>query len=150
MNEAELQTLMRSHYENEAQTLTTGAEANLLKLKEMRGLLTEADQQRWADIKAIFLKQQRAKGYGENGMAQAVETMEDISGSLRGIAEALQKKWNDSCIVPLVRMVISKEIEKYDQWSRIKSRNIQAHQYSLRNYYEKYMHATAKYQSRST
>lgn len=90
MDEAELQTLIRSHYENEAQTLTTGAEANLLKLREMRNLLTDADQQRWTDIKAIYLKQQRAKGYGQNGMAQAVETMEDISGSLRGIAEALR------------------------------------------------------------
>ena len=88
MNEAELQTLIRSHYENEAQTLTTGAEANLLKLKEMRGLLTDEEQQRWEDIKAIFVKQQRAKEL--NGMAQAVETMEDISGSLRGIAEALR------------------------------------------------------------
>ncbi len=90
MNEEELQTLIRSHYENEAQTLTTGAEANLLKLGEMRGLLTETDQQRWTDIKAIFMKQQRTQD--ANGMAQAVETMEDISGSLRGIAEALRDR----------------------------------------------------------
>ena len=34
MNDQELQTLIFSHYENEAQTLTTGAEANLLKFRE--------------------------------------------------------------------------------------------------------------------
>ena len=92
MNEAELQTLILSHYENEAQTLTTGAEANLLKLKDMRGRLSEEEAQRWEDIQRIFLEQQRAKGYGQNGMGQAVATMEDISSSLRGIAEALRKR----------------------------------------------------------
>ena len=90
MNEAELQTLIRAHYENEAQTLTTGAEANLLKLREMRGLLTDTERQRWEDIKAIFVKQQRTKGF--NGLAQALEMMEDISGSLKGTAEVLREK----------------------------------------------------------
>src|SRR5690606_4712135 len=35
MNEKELDILIMSHYEGEAQTLTTGAEANLLKFKEI-------------------------------------------------------------------------------------------------------------------
>ena len=41
MNDAELESLVQSHYENQAQTLTTGAEANLLKLKELLGELTD-------------------------------------------------------------------------------------------------------------
>ena len=40
MNDAELAALIDDHYRAEAQTLTTGAEANLLKLAELRGTLT--------------------------------------------------------------------------------------------------------------
>nr|WKN37039.1 DNA repair ATPase [Tunicatimonas sp. TK19036] len=92
MNEQELQTLINTHYENEAQTLTSGAEANLLKFKELHKALNESDQQRWDAIKSVFQKQQRTKNYGQNGMGQAVETMEDISSSLKGIMEWLQRK----------------------------------------------------------
>ena len=41
MNDEELQTLIDSHYENQAQTLTTGAEANLLKFKITGQLATK-------------------------------------------------------------------------------------------------------------
>ena len=34
MNDEELTTLIDAHYQNQAQTLTSGAQANLLKLKE--------------------------------------------------------------------------------------------------------------------
>ncbi len=94
MNETELETLINTHYENEAQTLTSGAEANLLKFKELHSALEEEAQQRWDEIKAIFQQEQRKKGFGENGMGQAVATMEDISESLKGIAEWLQRKTN--------------------------------------------------------
>ena len=40
MNDSELQTLILSQYEQDAQTLTTGAEANLLKFKELGGWAT--------------------------------------------------------------------------------------------------------------
>ena len=39
MTDAELQELVVSHYENEAQNFTTGAESNLLKFREMEDLL---------------------------------------------------------------------------------------------------------------
>ncbi|MEO0333698.1 MAG: AAA family ATPase, partial [Bacteroidota bacterium] len=92
MNEAELKTLINTHYENEAQTLTSGAEANLLKFKELHNSLSKETEQRWNEIKAIFQQEQRKKGFGQNGMGQAVATMEDISESLKGIAEWLQHK----------------------------------------------------------
>src|SRR5690606_11536668 len=44
MNEKELQILINSHYESEAQTLTTGAEANLLKFKEIIGTLFPSEK----------------------------------------------------------------------------------------------------------
>ncbi|MBN2711295.1 MAG: DNA repair ATPase, partial [Planctomycetes bacterium] len=51
MNHAELELLVMDHYQNESQTLTTGAEANLLKFKELSGKQSETEVQRWKDIK---------------------------------------------------------------------------------------------------
>src|SRR5690606_2115652 len=55
MNQDELMQLIADHYIGEAQLLTAGAEENLLKLAELRGNMTEKQQQRWAQIKADFL-----------------------------------------------------------------------------------------------
>jgi hypothetical protein len=54
MNDEEITALILDHYQNEAQTLTTGAEANLLKFRELMGLLSETEAQRWADIQRTF------------------------------------------------------------------------------------------------
>lgn len=89
MNEQELQTLIFSHYENEAQTLTSGAEANMLKFKEMMNVLSEKEAQRWQDIKAVFVKQQQSNG--SNGIGAQ---MEEISNSLKGIASWLTEAGN--------------------------------------------------------
>lgn len=50
MNDEELETLILSHYEGELQTLTSGAEANRLKLHELMGILTEKEKVRWREI----------------------------------------------------------------------------------------------------
>jgi hypothetical protein len=89
MNEQELDTLILSHYESEAQTLTTGAEANLLKFKDMMNWLSQEEKERWADIKAIFKKQQQLKGLGGNHMAQLMAQVENVSHALYGIRAAL-------------------------------------------------------------
>ena len=52
MNEEELQLLVDDHYASESQTLTTGAEQNLLKLAELRGRMTDAQKARWAKQKS--------------------------------------------------------------------------------------------------
>ncbi len=52
MNEAELEALIDDHYTAEARTLTTGAEAALLKLAEIRGRLTPEAAERWAELKS--------------------------------------------------------------------------------------------------
>ncbi len=54
MNDRELDELIYSHYQNQAQTLTTGAEANLLKLEELMGTLDGDRLERWNDIKRTF------------------------------------------------------------------------------------------------
>ena len=56
MNAAELTAVVDDHYTAEAQTLTTGAEANLLKLAELRGTLTPAQAARWAEVKSAHVR----------------------------------------------------------------------------------------------
>ncbi|MEU3711709.1 DNA repair ATPase [Streptomyces catenulae] len=54
MNDTETEALLDDHYRAEAQTLTGGAEANLLKLAELRGRLTPDQARRWAEIKRTW------------------------------------------------------------------------------------------------
>ena len=89
MNEKELETLILSHYEGESQTLTSGAEANLLKFKELTGRMSEKEKVRWEEIKGIFQKSQKAKAFGGNHMAQMLAQIENVSHALYGIRSAL-------------------------------------------------------------
>ncbi len=92
MNEQEMQTLMLSHYQNEAQTLTTGAEANMLKFKELYGVISEEEKARWEDIKESFRRNNKLKGMGaDNQTAHVIMQMEEINKGLDGIKNALIK-----------------------------------------------------------
>lgn len=66
MNDTELAALINDHYTAEAQTLTTGAEANLLKLAELRGTLNAGQAARWDELKAAYVRG-RAGGGPEGG-----------------------------------------------------------------------------------
>ncbi|MBW1294723.1 DNA repair ATPase [Aquimarina litoralis] len=92
MNEKELQTLLLSHYENESQTLTSAAEANLLKYKELTNNISTDEKQRWEAIKETFVKNNKLKGFGDkNEMAQVLAQMMQFSEHLSGIQEVLKK-----------------------------------------------------------
>lgn len=90
MNAAEVRTLLASHYESEAQTLTSGTEANLLKLGELLGWLTPAEQQRWADIKATFVRNLRTSSGGQ--LHSVLTQLEHIASGLGGIRQVLEGK----------------------------------------------------------
>lgn len=62
MNPDEIQSLVLDHYRNESQTLTTGAEANFLKFKELIGILTPDEAARWEEICRTFRRQQLSRG----------------------------------------------------------------------------------------
>jgi len=91
MNNNELEQLIFSHYDNESQTLTSGAEANMLKFKEMLKLFSPDDEKRWNDIKNIFLKHQQAKGYGSNQTALIVNQFENLTNAINNISKILGK-----------------------------------------------------------
>lgn len=59
MNGPEVDALVTDHYTAEAQTLAADAEANLLKLAEIRGLLTTDQAARWGAVKAAHLTRHR-------------------------------------------------------------------------------------------
>ena len=96
MNDNELQTQLLSHYENESQTLTTAAEANLLKYKELHKKLSQEEKNRWDQIKKTFVKNNKLKNFGnQNEMAQVLAQMMQFSEHLSGIQQVLKNGLNN-------------------------------------------------------
>lgn len=89
MNDVELMKLIENAYENDSQTLTQGAEANMLKWKEIVGSLNEKEALRWKEIKEIFLKNKLVKG--EDKMGQAILNLVDLNEKLGVMTDVLTK-----------------------------------------------------------
>jgi hypothetical protein len=90
MNEGELRSLIVSQYEQDAQTLTSGTEANLLKFKELMQILTETETARWNDIKKTFAQNVKLRSFGgDDRFAQIVGQMGEFSVGLEAIRGAL-------------------------------------------------------------
>lgn len=90
MNDQELETLITTHYENEAQTLTAGAEANLLKFSILQGRMDEAGKTRWQEILNVFRKKQSMMGVdGDDKMGQALLQFMQFNEGLNGIRSVL-------------------------------------------------------------
>lgn len=93
MNRQEVIRLVLTHYESESQTLTADSEANLLKLKELAGLLTESDQERWMHIKAVFNKNNKLAGIDQSNQAgQVIAQLAEFNDNLAGIKNAITKE----------------------------------------------------------
>jgi len=90
MNDEEVRALLATHYDNEAQTLTSGTEANLLKLRELLGWLTASETTRWTDIKATFTRNLRTSSGGQ--LQSVLTQLENISSGLGGIRQVLEKE----------------------------------------------------------
>ena len=90
MNEEELKTLVISNYENEAQTLTTGAEFNILRFKELFKVASEEDNKRLASIRKTYEKNQLFKGVDESDpMAQVIVQMGQFTDGLDKIQQSI-------------------------------------------------------------
>ncbi|MBH0097297.1 DNA repair ATPase [Psychrobacter sp. NZS113] len=90
MNEEELNQLIDDHYLGESQLLTQGAESNLLKLGEMRGVLTEEEMQRWAQIKADFLRNKAMGGEDGDTGARIVAQLVDLASGFNAISSQFE------------------------------------------------------------
>ncbi len=89
MTPAEVEAVLDDHYRGEAQTLTTAAEQNLLKLAELRGRLTPEQAKRWAEIKAEYVRQRRMGGGDDDPVTRLVGTLGGLGAELGSIREAL-------------------------------------------------------------
>jgi len=89
MTSDEVDALLDDHYLGEAQTLTTEAESNLLKLREMRGVLTDDEAARWSDIKAEYNRRKRMGGGDDDPVTRVTGTLSGLNEQLDGIKQAL-------------------------------------------------------------
>jgi len=89
MNDAELARLIDDHYQGEAQTLTTGAEENLLKLAELRGRMTDQQRARWDDIKRGFVRLTRIGGSDADPAARVMAELSVVADRVGEIARAI-------------------------------------------------------------
>jgi MoxR-like ATPase len=91
MNPEEVNTLILSHYEGESQTLTSDAEANLLRLKEIAGFLAEQEVIRWKQIKEIFVKNNKFGMLSESDTSgQMLIQLSSFNDHLEAIAKAIK------------------------------------------------------------
>ncbi|MFE7901718.1 DNA repair ATPase [Streptomyces sp. NPDC057424] len=91
MNDSELSALIDDHYTAEAQTLTSGAEANLLKLAELRGTLTAEQATRWTEVKAACIRTQALGGPGDDQLARAVSALGLLADRIVSVESAITR-----------------------------------------------------------
>ncbi|MFG2014748.1 DNA repair ATPase [Actinomadura geliboluensis] len=87
MNARELEAALDDHYRAESQTLTSDAEANLLKLSELRGTLATAEADRWTEVKAAY---QRSRTLAGNPEDPSVGALLHLADKLTAIEKALR------------------------------------------------------------
>lgn len=88
MSEAELDALLRDHYRGEAQTLTTGAEENLLKLAHLMGVATAEERARWQAICEDFVRRRKAGGDDADGSTRIANALLDVSRAVDALRPA--------------------------------------------------------------
>ena len=91
MNESELHRMISDHYLGEAQLLTSGAEENLLKLAEIRGVITKPEMSRWQEILNEF-QRQNAMGDDTDAASKVVGQLFEISRNMGLITDFLDKR----------------------------------------------------------
>ncbi|WP_424534790.1 DNA repair ATPase [Sphaerisporangium viridialbum] len=90
-DDAELAALIDDHYAGEAQTLTGGAEANLLKLAELRGTMTAEQAGRWAEVKAGYLRARALGGQEDDPMSRAVGAVGLLADRVGAVESAINR-----------------------------------------------------------
>ena len=139
MRDEELDALLRDHYRGEAQTLTTGAEENLLKLADLLGRPTKEEQARWQAIKDEFVRRRKLGGDDQDGSVRIASTLLDVARAVDGLAgkqpaiqvsapdlgqfsgflEGMNKSY-DQVLLPLVSATYHKLKMDHSLWEEMK------------------------------
>lgn len=117
MNEAELDELIWSSYRNDAQTLTTGAEANLLRFRELVGWLSEDESQRWQEIQQAFRRNQKLRGVDQSdrfgqAIAQLSLFVEGLSDLRETMSGGIDRLVNDRTSLPTSGAAIAEPLHE--------------------------------------
>jgi len=107
MNDTEVLQLIADHYQGESQLLTTGAEENLLKLAELRGNMTDAQAERWTQIKRDFMRNKAMGGSDSDVGGRVVAQLNDLVEGVRGLAP--NKPAGESPTVPWEQLLAGLE-----------------------------------------
>ena len=91
MNDIELAALIDDQYRAEAQTLTTDAEANLLKLAELSGTLTAEQSARWTEVKAAHVRAQSLGGPEGDQLVRAVSALGLLADRIAAVESAINR-----------------------------------------------------------
>ncbi|MER6073216.1 DNA repair ATPase [Streptomyces sp. NPDC001817] len=91
MNDTEREAVVDDHYTAEAQTLTTGAEANLLKLAELRGTLDAERAARWAEVKSAHVRARTLGGPEEDPVIRAVAALGLLADRIAAVESAIER-----------------------------------------------------------
>ncbi|MEU3374840.1 DNA repair ATPase [Streptomyces sp. NPDC006660] len=91
MNDAELAAVIDDHYAGEAQTLTTGAESNLLKLAALRGGHTAEQAARWAEITSAYVRTQALGGPEDDPLTRAVAALGLLADRVAAVESAITR-----------------------------------------------------------
>ncbi|WP_223884596.1 DNA repair ATPase [Micromonospora craniellae] len=89
LTDEELEAVIDDHYLGEAQTLAAGAEANLLKLAELRDRLTPEQAARWVEVKDAFQRSKALGGGGDDPVDRAVGALGLLADRVGGVAAAI-------------------------------------------------------------
>ena len=87
MNDQEINQVIEDHYLGEAQLLTTGAEENLLKLAEIRGVLSDEQKTRWHQIKQDFMRNKALGGDDGDTGSRIVTQLADLVQSVQSLKD---------------------------------------------------------------
>ncbi len=109
MNSDELEALIDDHYAGEAQTLTTGAEHNILKLAELRGTMTDVQRERWDEIKRGFARVQSMGGAEDDPTVRLLGQLGQVSDRLLDIGTTIQTA-SELARQPLQQEVTEQEV----------------------------------------
>ena len=91
MTPEEVERLLDDHYAGESQTLTSGAEQNLLKLAELRGRMSEEQAQRWAAIRQEFRRLRSMGGKTDDPVARVTGVLATLGQQVEGVGAAVKE-----------------------------------------------------------
>ncbi|MDP0500088.1 MAG: DNA repair ATPase [Verrucomicrobiota bacterium JB022] len=119
MTPGEVDALVLQHYVGEAQTLTTGAESNLLKFREMEGLLTEQEQARWALVKERYVRNSVMGAKDQDPVDRVVGAVHDLTQGVGKISSQLEtavgQQGQPVMLDPAFRAEVSTHLAQFGQ-----------------------------------